>query len=551
MKLEKKLDVQPNLIDRAINYVAPVWAAQRFRSRAIQALTGAYVGARIDRRSMASWFTTSGSADADTVYDLDKLRSRSRDLYRNNPIATGAVQTAMQNIVGSGLSLRPTPDVRTLGWNDDKTQKWIQSVSSEFELWASSPDCDLTRNQNFYQLQGMALLGILQSGDIVALLPMVKVPTLLYATRIQMVEADRLRNPPGAMDVENSIMGGVEIETATGAPIAYHIRRVHPGAANYTGSQESDRIEAFGKLTGRRNVVHPFVRERPGQTRGVPYLAPVIETLKQIDRYTEAEVMAAVISAMLTVFVTTEAAEGLQGVSDQTTGNVAPGSKGSDANNVQLGSGSIIDLRPGEEIQVAKSDRPNAGFDAFIQSIQRQIGMALSIPYEVLVKRFDASYSAARASLLEAWRFFRLRREFMAASFCNPIYEAWMDEAVALNRISAPGYFADPMLRRAYLSAHWVGDAQGSIDPMREAQAAEKRLQLEVSSLTQETLEMNGRDWKDVHRERKAELELQKADGTLAAQPNVAPKSETPDFGGGSTPPDQQPNKPAPAKPGN
>ena len=53
-------------------------------------------------------------------------------------------------------------------------------------------------------------------------------------------------------------------------------------------------------------ALHLKDKTRPGQTRGVPYLAPVIELIKQLGRYTDAEVMAAVVSGMFTVFVHNE-----------------------------------------------------------------------------------------------------------------------------------------------------------------------------------------------------------------------------------------------------
>jgi len=67
---------------------------------------------------------------------------------------------------------------------------------------------------------------------------------------------------------------------------------------------------------------------------------------------------------------------------------------------------------------------------------------------EVLIKHFTASYSAARASLLEAWKFYLNRRHWFAAGFCQPIFEAWFAEAVSLGRIPAPG-FDMPDLRKA------------------------------------------------------------------------------------------------------
>lgn len=63
------------------------------------------------------------------------------------------------------------------------------------------------------------------------------------------------------------------------------------------------RVEAYGKKTGRQNDLCLMQRERAGQLRGVPLLAPVLESLKQLGRFTDAELTAAVISAMFTVFI--------------------------------------------------------------------------------------------------------------------------------------------------------------------------------------------------------------------------------------------------------
>jgi capsid protein len=62
-------------------------------------------------------------------------------------------------------------------------------------------------------------------------------------------------------------------------------------------------VPAFGAKTGRRNILHLLYQERIGQRRGLPYLAPVLEALKQLGRYTDAELMAAVVAGMFTVFL--------------------------------------------------------------------------------------------------------------------------------------------------------------------------------------------------------------------------------------------------------
>ncbi|XJI81796.1 phage portal protein (plasmid) [Escherichia coli] len=200
-----------------------------------------------------------------------------------------------------------------------------------------------------------------------------------------------------------------------------------------------ERIPAYGSKTGRRNILHVMQDfERPGQRRGVPVLAPVIEALKQLGRYTDAELVAAVVSGMFTVFIKTDAPDGPVGESgipqyEQIDNH--------DDNTQEMGNGSIVSLGEGESIDTANPGRPNTAFDGFVVAICRQIGAALELPYELLVKHFTASYSASRAALLEAWKMFRMRRDWMVQSFCQPIYEEWLTEAVAKGRVIAPGFF--------------------------------------------------------------------------------------------------------------
>ncbi|MFQ5737338.1 MAG: phage portal protein, partial [Thermodesulfobacteriota bacterium] len=161
--------------------------------------------------------------------------------------------------------------------------------------------------------------------------------------------------------------------------------------------------------------------------------------------------------------------------------------------------GAMIGLAPGEKVNSVDPGRPNAAFDPFVMAILRQIGVALEIPFELLVKHFTASYSAARAALLEAWKFFVVQRKWLADNFCQPVYEAWLTEAVLLGRVPAPGFFDDPLLRKAYLGAEWIGPARGMIDESKEIKAAQMRVDMGVSNLDEETAALTGGDWERKH----------------------------------------------------
>lgn len=493
--------VRPNLLDRLLQAIDPERAARRVRARLqydVMTSSGAYKGASRSRRISTGWRTTGGSADADSLNDLQDLRERSRDLVRNAPIATGALSTQVAKVVGTGLSLQARPAYELLGWTEEQAEAWKAGVEAEWAMWSESKDCDISRRQNFYELQALAFRSTLESGDVLALLKEVA-DRRPYALVVQLVEADRLSNKNNAPDTA-TLAGGVEMD-ANGAPVAYHVRRQHPGAVHAVRG-EWDEIPAYGANSGRRNVLHLFERRRPDQTRGVPYLAPVIEPLKQLSDYSEYELEAAALSAVFTVFVESTGGSGLSPLESATSADQPASDTPAASWDGKLGSGLAVELAPGQKVSTPTPGRPNAGFDNFFLAIVREIGVALDLPYEVLIKHFQSSYSAARAALLDAWSFFKVRREWLAANFCQPVYEEWFADAVAMGRVRAPGFFRDPLLRWAYTRAWWVGDGPGAIDPVKEAQAATMRIDGNLSTLESESMALDGSNWRENLRQR-------------------------------------------------
>jgi lambda family phage portal protein len=502
--MEKTMQIpKQTLLDKAISWVAPNASLKRWQARTHLAMLGGYTGARRDRRQTKTWNTAGGSADAVSLDDLPTLRDRSRDLLRNAPLATGAVNTLITNVVGTGLRPQSHIDravLRSYLKTDDAMEKWEAEAERIFTLWAGSLDCDITRGQTFTDLQALLLRSCLESGDVFVLRKYRERKGNPFGTALQVVEADRIASPVGNND---KIVAGVEIDD-DGAPTAYHILNHHPDDHD-GGKLESAKVPAFD-ADGRWQVLHIFTRMRPGLTRGIPYLASVIESLKQLDRYIEAEIMAAVISSMFTIFVKSEGEEGL---------NPLAGEKPSKSGDYKLSPGAILDLQPNENIEIANPNRPNQAFDGFVQSILRQIGVALEIPFEVLIKHFTSSYSAAQAALVEAWKTFSTRRKWISVQFCQPVYEMVVAEAVAKDFLEAPGFFADPFVRAAYLGAEWIGPPRGQIDQLKEIRAVDYRVRLGVSTLEEETAQITGGSWETKHTQRAREHKMRTEAGLV------------------------------------
>ena len=514
-----------SLLDRVVAAIDPVAAVRRQQARQVLAVYGeAYHGADHRRRAIRNWRPAASSPDAATLPQLVDLRAHSRDLVRNNPLAGGAVATVTTSVVGTGLSVQPQLLAARLRMTPEQAREWGQQAKEYFELWASRAEwCDMAARLNFYGLQELAFRSALESGDCFGLLPMQRLMGEPFLTKVQLVEADRVMNPrSGVTSIADSEewAGGIRVD-GNGRAVSAWIADRHPGDVT-AGALGGREVPFFAANTGRRGLMHLCAFNRPGERRGVPYLAPVMEPLKQLGTYTDAEIMAAVVSGMFTVFVQRPVPEDPRQRAAEQDGTVGPGQ----VKNAEIGldSGAIIELGEGEQINTANPGRPNTAFDPFVQAILRQIGVRLELPFEVLIKHYTASYSAARAALLEAWRFYRKRREWLAGQFCQPVYEAVITELVLDGRLRAPGFLRDPLLRACYLRAVWIGDAPGAIDPMKEAEAAGKRIEIGISDKAAETVAYSGRNWEDVHAQRVREQEAERRDGLAAApaQPAAA-----------------------------
>ena len=104
----------------------------------------------------------------------------------------------------------------------------------------------------------------------------------------------------------------------------------------------------------------------------------------------------------------------------------------------------------------------------------------------------------------------------------QPIFEIWLHEAVALGRIKAPGFFSDPLLTKAYSGAKWIGPAKGFINETAEVTAAEKRVNMGLSTLAEETAALTGGDVDRNHAQLVKEHNRRVADG-LIPDPNIQP----------------------------
>jgi len=497
------------LLDRTINYMWPLWGAKRARSRfAASMMDSAYTGGSWQDRSMRRWNPSSGAPDDE--YDQGTqltLTARCRDSYRNNPVAHSVVKRLDDNVIGPGLTLQSHIDHEYLNMDESEAAKLEVQIERDFNAWASSKECDLSRRLNFYGIQKLSFVSKAISGDCFVNTPYYERFGSDFGLKLQVIEADRVANPSSMPDQIDMIRGIRYNKLA--APVAYHILNAHPNDSLQPGKALTGRwFRAFGSKTGRERVLHLCDFSdigRPGQSRGVSMLAPILVQLRQLRRLSEAELMASVINAYFTLLLQSEnTAE----YPSSTTQSAAE----EENRQISLGPGLVQYLPEGYKPEFADPKRPNVQFDPFFMSIMKQIGSGTGVPLEVILMHFTTNYWAARAAMIQLWKSVVCYRKNLVDQLCNPVYGLWFDEYVARGKIQVDNY-GNPAVRAAYIGASWDGPPKGSIDELKEINAAEKRINVGVSTIQKEAQEISGLHWKDVHKQRSVEMKLRKESG--------------------------------------
>ena len=505
-----------NGIDGIISFFSPKAGLKRRMYREAIKVTqkfGSYRGAARNRLR-GSWLPGGGSADEDIIPDLDGLRERSRDLNRNDAHASGITSTMTTNVVGTGIRPQSRIDREVIGISEKKAKKFQKNAEQAWKRWL--PVADIGNRMDFYEIQQLVDRQILENGEAIIIPVMVKDNNRPYSLALQVIEADRLATPP-YMRGDKTVRAGVKIG-ANGEPVMYYIQKTHPGDYRFSKTSEREFIEipAQNKL-GRPNVFHLYPIQRSGQTRGVPFFAPVLNYFKDLAEYAEAELVAARIAACFSLFITSESSMDLNSGYDRNF-------QGQYLESLEPGM--IKHLMPGESITSFNPQRPSATFEPFVERMLRAISAALGLPYELVAKDFSKSnYSSARAALLEARRYFKVKQEWLARKLCQPVWEMVLEEAYLRGELGTVSFYAN---RHEWTNASWIAPGWEWVDPLKEAKAAEVGLKNGIVTHS-DLYSAQGKDWEECFEQKKREQEKIKELGLDFGETNDSGIHEKPD----------------------
>jgi len=412
-----------------------------------------YEGASVGRR-MASWGTSLSGVNTSLSYNLSTLRSRSRELIRNNPLADGGIDDYVACVIGTGIS--PRWEIEDRNIKNELLDLWNQWVE----------EADVYGRLSFYGLQSLVLRGLMDAGEsLIRFVRRYDNKGLSVPLQLQVLEADHLDETYEAvMENGNVVRMGIEIDDY-GVPVAYWLYEEHP-------HEHFFNMKNIGrKRIPASEIIHVFKPLRAGQMRGRPWMSSVLLKLHDLDQYDDAELVRKKGAAMFGGFIyedapqSSDAVFGRMGELGSTTGT----DSGYDE-IVALEPGTFPKLPKGLKVEFSKPVDVGANYDSWMKKQLRDIAKGMRLTYEQLTGDLsDVNFSSIRAGINDLKRrVTQLQHEIIVYQFCRRVVNEWLNVVFLTKKLPYADYFRNP---RKYRNVNWYADGWPSVNPEVDAAA--------------------------------------------------------------------------------
>lgn len=447
---------------------------------------------------------TTASYQTDINALVSMFLSRAQDLNKKvaSETTTGSsiINALIRFVIGPGLEPKASPEMSRLGWTAEQRSRFVSQAESFFRMYAGSKAIDFYGREDFNSLQSIAMRNIF-NGDVLVH-QMYGTEGQGYRPMLQLLSGRWVCNEMGVEDTKR-VTGGVVFDDA-GREVGYQIMQTDCNRLDTYTVKKVDKYNPAGFEEFRLVLIQP---REANQVRGIPWLAPVLQDILDLEKFKIAHRTKAATQALFSAAITSEADAPVQQVSSidrirslEMRGGQQEGPlKGEPQNDVQLGAGNVLSLNPGEHLEMVESKSPMSSYKEFTELELSQIGGAVSVPYEMMVQRYNSNFSSSRATIMGAEKTYKVIREEFASKICAPVWEQVIDWGIRLGEIEAPGYLeGSDFFRRAVLACSWIGPAAIVLDPTREINAHIQAIQNNLEPREVATRELLQMDFEEV-----------------------------------------------------
>jgi len=358
-------------------------------------------------------------------YDRKRIISTLLDFRRNNPVVASIARLRKTDVVGRGIIPQPST-------GDDQLDNLIETKWKKF---AERPE--ISGQMDMREVQQQLALSTLFYGDSALI--------LVDGGMIQFIDGAQIGNTAShsTSSEESPWQNGVKINPSNGMPTAYNVGRMVNG--NLANAVE---------ISANRVISH-FIRQRHNQYRGIPELAPVVNTLQDCDEYDKVEMIAAKVSASLSVAVKRE---------DSYNWQIENQLNGSDQDDIgaleRFEPGQFHYMEPGEDISVISSgNRPNVDGIQWVSYLLRKVGSAVGIPLEFLLMEIGgSSFSASQGVVLQYQQTIESYQNDLI-KVMNRVYQYWLAHQIASGEIKVDDIESAFRVRWQRPAFRWINRA--------------------------------------------------------------------------------------------
>lgn len=454
-----------------------------------------FEGAEVNRLT-ADWNISSTDINEEIRLGLARMRSRSRDLVHNNDYAKKYISMFKTNVVGStGFTLQ----ARSRDSNQKLDEQANKLIEKAWKEWNKPANCSVQRNLSFLDIQNVYGETLPRDGEF--LLRIVKNFNNDFRFAVQLIDIDLLDEDfDDIAPNKNIIQMGIEYDEWA-APVAYHLLKHHPGTHRFsTGtSQEHTRVDAS-------EIIHIFQTHRAQQARGFPFMHSAMKGLRNIDKYMEAELVAARIAAAKMGFITSPTGTEYEGDDREEDGTIIS----------EAEPGHFEQLADGQDFKPFLPEHPSGTFEPFVKTNLRSTASGLNVAYNSLANDLQGvNFSSMRSGALEERDNWKVIQTFTRTHLLDRIFDEWLPFALLTQKLKLP----DNKIEK--FSEHWFqARAFDWIDPLKDVKAKTSEVENGLISRTQIAGE-RGRDIKEVFEDLKKENEMAEEMGISISKPQA------------------------------
>lgn len=409
-----------------------------------------------NHRLLKDWPTTGGTADAEIYSALRPLRIRSRHLAKNNDYAKRFFNLLKTNVVGPkgiGLQARSKDERGQLDEADNN------HLENEWKNWGKKGVCTVDGKLSFVDCQKLFMETVARDGE--AIVRKIKNwPGNRFKFALQLIEPDFLdhelnKTLPGG----NTIRLGVEFNKWR-QPVAYHFKK--QSAALNIFSESANVYDRYEGIPAGE-IIHEFIIERIGQSRGVPWLHTAAKRLHMLGGYEEAEVVAARTAAAKMGFFKSDTGE--EYVGDEEDPEDTTKAPVMNAEPV-----TFEELPAGMDFVKWDPDHPTSAFEAFVLAILRGAAAGLNVSYVSLANDLrGVSYSSIRQGALDERDGWRTLQGWLIEHFLADIWENWLTMGLTSGALNLP-----PRKFEKFNSVIWQPRGWQWVDPKKDGESNER-----------------------------------------------------------------------------